>query len=56
MATLKSNAPAMAGVREFDPEIKDMANYIHNYKINSDLAVCKEPHQVFQSTIDRLVR
>ena len=48
MATLKSNAPAMAGVREFDPEIKDMANYIHNYKIDSDLAVCKEPHLVSQ--------
>lgn len=24
---------------EFDPEIKDMADYIHNYKIDSDLAV-----------------
>lgn len=48
MAALKSNAPAMAGVREFDPEIKDMASYIHDYKIDSDLAVCKEPHQVSQ--------
>lgn len=27
------------GSREFDPEIKDMASYIHNYKIDSDLAV-----------------
>lgn len=25
---------------DFDPEITDMANYIHNYKINSELAVC----------------
>ena len=25
--------------REYDPEIKDMAKYIHDYKINSDLAV-----------------
>lgn len=24
---------------EYDAEIKDMADYIHNYKINSDLAV-----------------
>jgi len=24
---------------EFDSEIVDMANYIHNYKIDSDLAV-----------------
>ncbi|CAF9937956.1 MAG: ATP-binding cassette transporter CGR1 [Alectoria fallacina] len=38
MAALKSNAPAVAGVREFDPEIKDMASYIHNYKVDSDLA------------------
>lgn len=45
MAALKSNAPAMAGVREFDPEIKDMASYIHNYKIDSDLAVCDCPRQ-----------
>ena len=50
MANLKSNAPAMAGVREFDPEIKDMASYIHNYKIDSDLAVCKELHLVSQPT------
>ena len=45
MTPLKSNAPAMVGVREFDPEIKDMASYIHNYKIDSDLAVCEESHQ-----------
>ena len=25
--------------REYDPEIKDMANYVHNYSINSELAV-----------------
>ncbi|MBC7121479.1 MAG: hypothetical protein H5T33_07960 [Candidatus Methanosuratus sp.] len=24
---------------EYDPEIKDMADFIHNYNINSDLAV-----------------
>ena len=39
MSALKSNAPAMVGGREFDTEIKDMANYVHNYKIDSDLAV-----------------
>ncbi|MCJ1300195.1 ATP-binding cassette transporter CGR1 [Hypocenomyce scalaris] len=37
MPALNSSAPP-AGPREFDPEIKDMANYIHNYKIDSDLA------------------
>ena len=25
--------------REYDPEIKDIAKYIHDYKITSDLAV-----------------
>lgn len=25
--------------REYDPEIKDMADYIHNYKVDSELAV-----------------
>ena len=29
----------VAMAREYDPEIKDMAKYVHNYKINSDLAV-----------------
>ena len=29
----------VAVAREHDPEIKDMASYIHNYKIDSDLAV-----------------
>ena len=43
MVVLKSNAPATGGVREFDPEIKYLASYIHNYKIDSDLAVC-DPH------------
>lgn len=36
---LKSSAPIAAAVREYDPEIKDMASYVHNYKIDSDLAV-----------------
>lgn len=52
MASLKSNAPAMVGAREFDPEIKDMASYIHNYKIDSDLAVCEELHTPSGSVID----
>ena len=30
---------AVGGGREYDPEIKDMASYVHNYKIDSDLAV-----------------
>lgn len=39
MSVFKSDAPAPIGGRQFDPEIKDMASYIHNYKIDSDLAV-----------------
>ena len=30
---------ASTGTNEYDPEIKDIAEYIHNYKIDSDLAV-----------------
>ncbi len=43
MSSLKASSPApppaAVGAREYDPEIKDMASYIHNYRINSDLAV-----------------
>jgi len=39
MSSLNSNAPPVAGNREYDPEITDIANYIHNYKIDSPLAV-----------------
>lgn len=40
VAPLKFSAPIVAaGVREYDPEIKDMASYVHNYKVDSDLAV-----------------
>jgi hypothetical protein len=39
MASLKSAAPPVSGKREYDPEIKDIANYIHNVNIDSVLAV-----------------
>lgn len=39
MTSLKSAAPPVSGTREYDPEIKDIANYIHNVKIDSELAV-----------------
>lgn len=39
MSALKSAAPPVAGKREYDPEIKDIASYIHNTKIDSELAV-----------------
>ncbi|BDD61717.1 ATP-binding cassette transporter CGR1 [Monascus purpureus] len=31
-------APVALGDKEYDPEIKDLADYIHKYKIDSDLA------------------
>lgn len=34
-----SNAPPSGPRPEYDQEIKDMADYIHNYKIDSPLAV-----------------
>ena len=36
-ALLKPEA-SVGGGREYDPEIKDIAGYVHNYKIDSDLA------------------
>ena len=39
MASLKSGAEVAAASKEYDPEIVDMAKYIHNYNIDSDVAV-----------------
>jgi 2-methylcitrate dehydratase len=39
MSSLKSAAPPVSGKREYDPEIKDIASYIHNTSIESELAV-----------------
>lgn len=33
-----ASAPSQASKAEYDPEVKDIANYVHNYKIDSDLA------------------
>ncbi|KAI9838909.1 MAG: ATP-binding cassette transporter CGR1 [Sarea resinae] len=38
MSALHSSAPAPSGPKEYDPEIKDIAGYVHNYKVDSDLA------------------
>ncbi|OCK74989.1 2-methylcitrate dehydratase [Lepidopterella palustris CBS 459.81] len=37
-SSLKSMAPPITGEREFDPEIVDVASYVHNTPIESDLA------------------
>ncbi len=34
---------SVSGGRKYDPEISDMASYVHNYKIGSDLAVIPPP-------------
>jgi 2-methylcitrate dehydratase len=39
MASLKSAAPPVQSKREYDPEIKDIASYVHNTAIDSELAV-----------------
>jgi 2-methylcitrate dehydratase len=39
MSSLKSAAPPVQSKREYDPEIKDIASYIHNTSIDSELAV-----------------
>lgn len=39
MSPLQSSAPPSQQAREYDPEIKDIASYVHNTPINSDLAV-----------------
>lgn len=38
MTSLQASAPASTD-KSYDPEIKDMADYVHNYKVDSDLAV-----------------
>jgi 2-methylcitrate dehydratase len=40
MAARQSAAPAAPSAdKAYDPEIQDMASYIHQYNIDSDLAV-----------------
>lgn len=45
---MKPNSDAIASpapAAEFDREITDMASYIHNYKVTSELAVCPQSLQ-----------
>lgn len=34
-----SSMPSKADTADYDPEIRDIASYVHNYKIDSDLAL-----------------
>jgi hypothetical protein len=45
MSPLQSGAPPPPQAREYDPEIKDIASYVHNTPINSDLAVSLESRE-----------
>ena len=36
---LQQPTASVSGGRAYDPEITDIASYVHNYKIDSDLAV-----------------
>lgn len=40
MTIRQSAAPPVSGDKSYDPEIEDMASYIHEYNVDSDLAVC----------------
>lgn len=41
--TMSGATPPVAGAPAFDPEIKDIADYVHNKPINSELAVSFSP-------------
>jgi hypothetical protein len=51
----RSGAPPPAKAAEYDQEIKDMADYIHNYKIDSDLAVSYTTHDEMSGKLSKLV-
>jgi 2-methylcitrate dehydratase len=40
MTSQQAAAPAASPDKSYDPEIKGMADYIHKYNVDSDLAVC----------------
>lgn len=52
MSAVQSSLPSAAGVgiREYDSEIKDIASYVHNYDIKSDLAL-ETARYVFLDTL-----
>lgn len=39
MSPLQGAAPTSSAANEWDKEIEDVASYVHNYNIDSDLAV-----------------
>ena len=51
------NAASVSPIsREYDPEIKDLADYVHNYSINSELAVgSSSRYQEYPLTLEPLL-
>ena len=43
MSPLQSGAPPAAAPQQYDAEVADIAAYVHNYKIDSELAVRPPP-------------
>ncbi|THC99644.1 hypothetical protein EYZ11_000911 [Aspergillus tanneri] len=54
MSPLQHAAPAAPTDKPYDPEIKDMADYIHHYKVDSDLAF-KECTKLLGPTVEGTV-
>ena len=55
MSALRGAAAAPAGKREYDSEIKDIASYVHNRKMDSELAVSDLPMTVTKLTLDSMI-
>jgi 2-methylcitrate dehydratase len=46
MSPLQSSAPPAAAPQQYDAEVADIAAYVHNYRIDSDLAVRSLPYNM----------
>jgi 2-methylcitrate dehydratase len=53
MTSHQSGVTVPGTSREYDPEIKDIASYVHNYKINSDLAVSWKIHYLAPTDLSK---
>ena len=43
-----SSAPQASASNAYDKEIVDMADYVHNYEVKSDLAVSRDLEKLFE--------
>jgi 2-methylcitrate dehydratase len=56
MSPLQTGAPPPLQARDYDPEIKDIASYVHNTPITSELAVSYSRLLGLTPLIDWVVR